>query len=79
MKSEFTTIHSIGELHDFIKENLLTKVEASKITGQSIGAFNQSVKMGMIKPFFESEGSTSSKVRLYLKSDMEAYRDRKQK
>lgn len=70
-------IHSYQELQNFLKENLLTKSDAVKITNQSINAFNQSIKTGMIKPFYESDGSTASKVRLYLKSDLESYRDRK--
>lgn len=79
LEKKIDPISSIDELQTFLYDNLLTKTEAAKVTGQSINAFSQAVKYGVIKPFFESEGSTSSKVRLYLKSDLEEYRNRKQK
>lgn len=65
------------DLQSFINESLLTKSEAAKITGQSPVAFNQSVSLGAIKPFYESTGVGSAKVKLYLKSDVEHYRDTK--
>lgn len=65
---------NMDDLKSFINDNLLTKKEASAITEQTPGAFNQSVALGYIKPFYESEGVGSSKVKLYLKSDLEAYR-----
>lgn len=70
---------NIEDLQEYINSNLLTKNEAAEITGQSITGFNQSVKLGYVKPFYESSGKTSSKVRLYLKSDLEKYRENKQK
>lgn len=68
----------LQEIKQFMQENLLSKREAMEITGQSAQAFLQSVNMSYIKPFFETSGSTQ-KVRLYLKSDMEEYRDKKRK
>ncbi|EUJ16522.1 hypothetical protein [Listeria aquatica] len=63
-------------VQDFMYKNLVSKNEARKITGQSYEAFSQSVKNGWILPFFES-GSGTRKVRLYLKSDLEEYRNNK--
>lgn len=63
------------ELQQFLQDNLLTKDEASAITNQSSRAFSQSVSYGKLKPFFESEGKGPGKVRLYLKEDVEHYRD----
>lgn len=68
---------NLEELKKFMQENLVTKQEAAKITGQSITAINQSIKKRMIQPFFESNGQGPAKVRLYLKSDIEWYRDHK--
>lgn len=79
LQRKIDTINSIDELQTFLKNNLVTKKEAAEITGQSLNAFSQAVKYGVIKPFFESEGTTSSKVRLYLKSDLVEYRAKKQK
>lgn len=67
----------INDLKKFLKENLLTKNEAAAITGQTPGAFNNAVHSGMINPFFESSGVGSAKAKLYLKSDVEHYRDTK--
>lgn len=78
MNNEIEPIASLEKLHDFMENNILTKAEAAKVTGQSLNAFNQSVKLGYIQPFYESSGATSSKVRLYLKADLINYRDNKQ-
>ena len=56
-----------------MNENLLTKEQSRQITNQSAGAFNQSVNLGRIKPFFESNGNGAQKVRLYLKKEIEDY------
>lgn len=61
------------EIKKWISENLLTKEQARQITKQSAGAFNQSVNLGRIKPFFESNGEGVQKVRLYLKKEIEDY------
>lgn len=67
------------EIYAWMKENLKTTAEAKEITEQSKNAFAQSVSTNQIKPFFESsEGYGAGKVRLYLKSDLEKYRDKKQ-
>ena len=77
MKLEF---EDAEDLQKFLNENLLPKKEAAEITGQSINAFSQSIKLGYVKPFYESSsGKTSSRVRLYLKSELEEYRDSKRK
>lgn len=69
----------IQNIQKWMKENLLTKNEAAVITGQSTQAFNQSVRSGKIQPFYESTGIGPAKVNLYLKSDIEYYRDHKRK
>lgn len=63
----------LAKIQKFMQEDLLTKSEAAAITDQSPIAFNQSVNLGYIKPFYESKGEKSSKVRLYLRSDIEEY------
>lgn len=63
----------------WLKENLVGKEQAILITDQSMTAFNQSVKRGLIEPFYEIEGSTRTKIRLYLKSDLETYKANKRK
>jgi hypothetical protein len=65
------------QIKQWINDNLVMQQEAMKITEQSSNAFNQSVKIGQIKPFVEfGEGR---KTRLYLKSDLETYRINKRK
>ncbi|WP_143804678.1 hypothetical protein [Paraliobacillus ryukyuensis] len=56
----------------FIDKNLLTKQEAMKITEQSLTAFNQAVNTGKLSPFYD-HGEGRSRVRLYLKEDVENY------
>ena len=70
-------IQSLDELQQFMNDNLVSKQEAYAITGQSMEGFSQSVKLGLVKPFYESEGAGRAKTRLYLKSDLEKYRDSK--
>ncbi|MBE9855090.1 hypothetical protein G8B32_10710 [Enterococcus faecalis] len=66
--------NNINQIKQWMTENLVSKREALKITGQSPQAFQQSVRTNMIRPFYESkEGKGSSVVRLYLKSEIEAY------
>jgi len=73
------TYSEIRDIQQWISENLLTKSESLAITGQTVSGFNQSVRLGYIKPFYESSGSGPSKVKLYLRSDIESYRDNKKK
>lgn len=63
------------EIRKFIDENLLTKKEAMKITGQGLPAFNQAISTNALKPFYD-HGEGRSRVRLYLKSDVEEYAKR---
>lgn len=67
------------KIKKWMEENLVTKKEAAAITDQSLNAFNQSVKMRLIEPFFEKGDNTSSKVRLYLKSDILDYAKNKRR
>lgn len=60
------------EMKRFINENLLTKREAMKLTGQSLSAFDQAVLAGRLVPFFE-RGKGRGIVRLYLREDVERY------
>lgn len=60
------------QLKVWASENLLTKQQAIEVTGQSVTAFNQSVDTGKIKPFYD-QGEDRSRVRLYLKDDVDAY------
>lgn len=66
-------------IQQWITDNLLSTEDAAKITGQTINAFRQSVKLRLVEPFFESEGKGPAKVRLYLKSDIENYAKNKRK
>lgn len=65
-------IVNIDELREYIDKNLLTKREAIEITKQSVSAFDQAVITGKLKPFYD-HGEERSRVRLYLKSEVEAY------
>ncbi|EHV0179872.1 hypothetical protein KZ114_002952, partial [Enterococcus faecalis] len=38
---------------NYLKDNVVDKQGAAKITGQSLNAFTQSVKLNAIKPYFE--------------------------
>ncbi|MGX7195179.1 hypothetical protein [Enterococcus olivae] len=72
-------IKSLDELQEFMKNNLLKKQDAMKVTNQSAQAFTNAERAGMFKPFYETDGTTSSKVKLYLRSDIEEYADNKRK
>lgn len=67
------------EIKKWMEENLVDKKGAKEITGQTDRAFRQSVDTKKIIPFFEIPGSTSSNIRLYLKSDLEEYNRIKKK
>lgn len=60
-----------NEIKEWILENLVTKQGAMKITGQSGPAFQQAVRTNVVTPFVEY--NESPMVRLYLKSEIEAY------
>ncbi|MED5050636.1 hypothetical protein P9850_01965 [Anoxybacillus rupiensis] len=60
------------QLRKYIDENLLTKQEAMEITGQRLQAFDQAVSTRRLKPFYD-HGEGRSRVRLYLKSEVEEY------
>jgi hypothetical protein len=61
------------DLKTWMSENLLTKQEAIVITKQSPETFQQAVRTRVILPFYEKEGKGPANVRLYLKSEIEAY------
>ncbi|EOS7919035.1 hypothetical protein E0T54_RS12460 [Enterococcus hirae] len=67
------------DIKSWIYENLVDKNKGAQITGQSIKSFEQSVRLKYIEPFYETEGNTSSKIRLYKKSDLELYAKKKRK
>ncbi|EMF0536472.1 hypothetical protein H6231_002831 [Enterococcus hirae] len=64
-------------LKKYLDDNLLTKDEASIITNQSEGAFNQSVRTNIIQPFFSKEKNGRTVFKLYLKTEMIDYRKTK--
>lgn len=61
------------EIQKWMYSNLLTKEQSRDITKQSAVAFTQSVNLGHVTPFFETDGKGPAKVRLYLKDDIETY------
>jgi hypothetical protein len=63
------------QIRQWIQDNLVMQQEAVKITGQSISGFNNSLAAGWLKPFVEF--GEKRKIRLYLRSDMEAYSNKK--
>lgn len=66
------------ELQEYLKENLFPREEARLITGQSLAGFNQAVATGRLIPFY-STVSENGRIqnKLFLKSDLEHYRDNK--
>lgn len=66
------------ELQDYLTKNLLPMEEARKITGQSVSGFNQSVALEKVVPFYQTV-TASGRVqnKLFLKSELEEYRDNK--
>ncbi|MDC4249088.1 hypothetical protein [Enterococcus faecium] len=67
------------DIKSWIYNNLVDKRKGAEITGQSVKAFEQSVRLKYIEPFYENEGNGSSKIRLYKKSDLELYAKKKRK
>ncbi|MBO1137336.1 hypothetical protein P0E66_11155 [Enterococcus faecalis] len=68
-----------NEIQEWMLKNLVDKQQGAKITGQSVKGFEQSVRLKYITPFFEIDGETSSKIRLYKKTDLEEYAKNKRK
>lgn len=67
------------DIKQWMKENLVDKNRGALITGQSASAFRQSVQTKKIEPFFEIDGETSSKIRLYKIAELEKYAKTKRK
>lgn len=60
--------------HQYLQENLLSKDEAPKYTGQTQEVFDQSAKLNtVIKPFFFIEKNGRKQFKLYLKSELIEY------
>lgn len=72
-------LKSDKDIQTWIYNNLVDKRKGAEITGQSLKAFEQSVRMKYITPFYENEGNSSSKIRLYKISDLEEYAKNKKK
>ncbi|EMF0364761.1 hypothetical protein CUN38_01495 [Enterococcus faecium] len=65
---------AIESFQAWAQENLVTRKGAAKITGQSYAGISQAINRKVLTPFLEFDGDpTTSLVRLYLKSDVEAY------
>lgn len=65
------------EIKKWIEDNLVMRDEAQRITEQSDTAFGQSVSTGRIIPFVEF--GDKRKTRLYLRDDLERYKQNKKK
>lgn len=69
---------SNDELKIFLEENLLPINEARLLTKQSTPAFNQAVANGLIVPFYKTITESGKVInKLYLRSELELYRDNK--
>ncbi|MCJ0602366.1 hypothetical protein [Enterococcus cecorum] len=68
-----------NHLQQYLFENLIPRPEAQKITDQSDNAFGQSVKTGVLLPFFFTEMNGRRQHILFLKEDLERYAKRKRK
>lgn len=65
---------AIESFQAWAQENLVTRRGAAKITGQSYAGISQAINRKVLTPFLEFDGDpATSLVRLYLKSDVEAY------
>ena len=67
------------EIQEWSYNNLVDKRKGAEITGQSVKAFEQSVRLKYIQPFYENEGKGSAKIKLYKRSDLELYARNKRK
>lgn len=64
-------------LQQYLAENLLPNYEAMELTGQSINAFNQSVKLGYVLPFYWCEKNGRKQYMLFMREDLIYYKKRK--
>ncbi|MGM0285725.1 MULTISPECIES: hypothetical protein [unclassified Enterococcus] len=65
---------SIKSFQIWAQENLVTRREAANITGQSYAGISQAINRKVLTPFLEFDGNPpTSLVRLYLRSEVEAY------
>lgn len=71
-------IQNNEDLKIYLKNNLFPMEEARKITEQSTSAFLQSVATNKLIPFYQTINESGRiQNKLYLKSDLEEYRDNK--
>lgn len=73
------TIPEKKAVQEYLREFTVDKTEGAKITGQSQGGFDQSVKLGTIKPFFEIKHGKRATIRLYHVDDLKEYAQNKRK
>ncbi|WP_279257249.1 hypothetical protein [Enterococcus faecalis] len=67
-------LNNLNEIHDWAQNNLLSRKQAAKITGQNYDAFSSSLRRNNIKPFLEiGDEPGPSIIRLYLREDIEKY------
>lgn len=70
----FMKINNLTDFHNWAQDNLLSRKQAAKITGQSYEAFSRALQQNRIKPFLEiGDEPGPSIIRLYLKKDIEKY------
>ena len=69
------------EVLTYLENNVVDKQGAAKITGQSLNAFTQSVKLNAIKPYFEIKHVNGERptVRLYHVDDLKEYAKNKRR
>ena len=65
-------------LYYWLQDNLLTRSEARSYTDQSYTAIGQSIRNGLLFPFF-SKGDGPGKVNLFLKKQTIEYGENKRK
>lgn len=73
LRGIYMTSEELNKMQQWGQENLVTRQQAAEITGQSYAGFSQSIKTGKIKPFLKFGESGPAVIRLYLKSEIEAY------
>ncbi|WP_172503297.1 hypothetical protein [Enterococcus faecalis] len=69
------------EVLTYLENNVVDKQGAAKITGQSLNAFTQSVKLNAIKPYFEIKHVNGERptVRLYHVDNLKEYAKNKRR
>lgn len=77
MNIDLSTKEQKKEFSDWLAYHLVSKEIGAQITGQTPNAFNQSVKLGYILPFYETGGKGPAKVKLYLREELEEYSKKK--